>query len=99
MSATWWSVALTEEITADKPLSVDIGDQHLVLWRDEAGVARALEDRCPHRRAHLSLGCVRSTGWLQCGSHGWRYEGETGRIMEIPNMKDDQRVTNTEDNS
>lgn len=88
---SWWAVARSEEVTATKPLAVEIGDQPVVLWRDAAGVARALEDRCPHRRAPLSRGCIRSNGWIQCGYHGWSYEGETGRLQEIPNMKDQQR--------
>lgn len=87
----WWSVARSEDVTAQKPLAVDIGDQPVVMWRDTTGAARALEDRCPHRRAPLSLGCVRDNGWLQCGYHGWSYDGETGRLREIPNMKDEQR--------
>jgi hypothetical protein len=87
----WWTLARSEEVTDKKPLAVDIGDQPVVLWRDKQGIARALEDRCPHRRAPLSLGCIRDNGWIQCGYHGWSYEGETGRLKEIPNMKDDQR--------
>lgn len=87
----WWAVARSEEVTSKKPLSVDIGDQPVVLWRDERGIARALEDRCPHRRAPLSLGCIRDNGWIQCGYHGWSYDGETGRLKEIPNMKDQQK--------
>lgn len=87
----WWAVARSEEVTSDKPLSVDIGDQPIVLWRDNHGIARALEDRCPHRRAPLSLGCIRDNGLIQCGYHGWSYDGETGRLKEIPNMKDQQK--------
>ncbi len=87
----WWAVARSEEVTSQKPLSVDIGDQPIVLWRDNQGIARALEDRCPHRRAPLSLGCIRDNGWIQCGYHGWSYDGETGRLKEIPNMKDQQK--------
>ena len=90
-AAAWWAVACSEEVTSKKPLSVDIGDQPIVLWRDQNGVARALEDRCPHRRAPLSRGCVRQDGLIQCGYHGWSYDGETGRLREIPNMKDEQR--------
>ena len=73
MESTWWAVARSEEVTGDKPLSVDIGDRPVVLWRDLKGIARALEDRCPHRRAPLSLGCIRKEGWIQCGYHGWSY--------------------------
>jgi len=87
----WWAVARSEEVTDKKPLAVDIGDQPIVLWRDKQGIARALEDRCPHRRAPLSLGCIRDNGWIQCGYHGWSYEGDTGRLKEIPNMKDQQK--------
>ena len=90
-AASWWSLARSEEVTDKKPLAADIGDQPVVLWRDAQGIARALEDRCPHRRAPLSLGCVRKDGLLQCGYHGWSYEGATGRLAEIPNMKSEQR--------
>jgi nitrite reductase/ring-hydroxylating ferredoxin subunit len=87
----WWAVARSEEVTSVKPLSTDIADQPIVLWRDKQGMARALEDRCPHRRAPLSLGCIRESGWIQCGYHGWTYDGETGRLKEIPNLKDKQK--------
>jgi nitrite reductase/ring-hydroxylating ferredoxin subunit len=87
----WWAIARSEEVSGSKPLSVDIADQPIVLWRDRQGIVRALEDRCPHRRAPLSLGCVRDNGWLQCGYHGWSYDGATGRLVEIPSMKDKQK--------
>jgi nitrite reductase/ring-hydroxylating ferredoxin subunit len=93
MNSTWWAVARSEEVTGKKPLSVDIGDRPVVLWRDQNGHARALEDRCPHRRAPLSLGCIRKEGWIQCGYHGWSYDGETGRVREIPNLKNEQRFS------
>jgi nitrite reductase/ring-hydroxylating ferredoxin subunit len=89
--ADWWTIACTEEVSTKKPLSTDVGDQPIVVWRDQNGVARALEDRCPHRRAPLSRGCIRDNGLIQCGYHGWSYDGETGRLKEIPNMKAEQR--------
>jgi nitrite reductase/ring-hydroxylating ferredoxin subunit len=91
----WWAVALSDEVTGKKPLAVDIGDQPVVLWRDTQGAVRALEDRCPHRRAPLSLGCIRDNGWIQCGYHGWSYDGETGRLKEIPNMKGQEKFPPT----
>jgi nitrite reductase/ring-hydroxylating ferredoxin subunit len=93
MDSTWWAVARSEEVTGKKPLSVDIGERPVVLWRDLEGRPRALEDRCPHRRAPLSLGCIRKEGWIQCGYHGWSYDGETGRVREIPNLKNEQRFS------
>jgi nitrite reductase/ring-hydroxylating ferredoxin subunit len=87
----WWAVARSEEVTSAKPLNVDLGDQPVVLWRDAGGVARALEDRCPHRRAPLSLGCVLGNGMIQCGYHGWTYDGATGHLKDIPNLKGEQK--------
>lgn len=87
----WWAVARSEEVTGDKPINVDIGDQPIVLWRDKAGIVRALEDRCPHRRSPLSLGCILASGAIQCGYHGWTYDGESGRLLDIPNLKGEQK--------
>lgn len=87
----WWAVARSEEVTNIKPINVDLGDQPVVLWRDAGGVARALEDRCPHRRAPLSLGCVLGNGMIQCGYHGWTYDGGTGHLKDIPNLKSTQK--------
>ena len=87
----WWAVARSEEITREKPVNVDIGDQPIVLWRDADGVARALEDRCPHRRAPLSLGCILPNGAIQCGYHGWTYDGENGQLVDIPNLKSERK--------
>jgi nitrite reductase/ring-hydroxylating ferredoxin subunit len=62
-----------------------------VLWRDKDNAVRALEDRCPHRRAPLSLGCVLKSGAIQCGYHGWTYDGQSGRLVDIPNLKGEQK--------
>lgn len=87
----WWAVARSEELSSSKPINVDIGDQPVVLWRDADGIARALEDRCPHRRAPLSLGCVLGNGMIQCGYHGWTFDGATGHLKDIPNLKSTQK--------
>lgn len=91
MAEAWWAVARSEEVTSAKPINVDIGEQPIVLWRDHQGVAHALEDRCPHRRAPLSLGCVLGNGMIQCGYHGWTYEGKTGHLKDIPNLKSEAK--------
>lgn len=91
MAEAWWAVARSEEVTSAKPINVDIGGQPIVLWRDQQGVPYALEDRCPHRRAPLSLGCVLGNGMIQCGYHGWTYDGETGHLKDIPNLKSDAK--------
>jgi nitrite reductase/ring-hydroxylating ferredoxin subunit len=54
-------------------------------------VACALEDRCPHRRVPLALGTVTPKG-LQCGYHGWTFDGTTGACNTIPNLRAEERV-------
>jgi nitrite reductase/ring-hydroxylating ferredoxin subunit len=82
----WRAVALSTEIRSGGVKAVSVGNEPIVLFRDSAGELKALEDRCPHRRVPLSLGMVRSEGWLQCGYHGWSFDGATGRCMAIPNL-------------
>jgi nitrite reductase/ring-hydroxylating ferredoxin subunit len=57
-----------------------------VLYRDRDGVARALRDRCPHRRLPLSMGRLTGNG-LQCGYHGWTFDGASGQCTVIPNFR------------
>jgi len=54
----------------------------IVLFRDAAGRARALDDRCSHRNAPLSTGNVRA-GRLQCRYHGWTYDAD-GTLAAVP---------------
>jgi phenylpropionate dioxygenase-like ring-hydroxylating dioxygenase large terminal subunit len=58
-------------------------DLPLVLFRDAAGTPHALVDRCPHRNVPLSLGRVLPDGTLQCGYHGWCFDGG-GRCTTVP---------------
>jgi nitrite reductase/ring-hydroxylating ferredoxin subunit len=88
---TWWTVAHSEDLY-DAPIAVRVGAQELVAFRDTAGDARVLDDVCPHRRVPLSLGRVDETGKLQCGYHGWCFDGGSGKLARIPNYRADQRV-------
>ncbi len=57
----------------------------LVLFRDAGKKACALLDRCAHRNVPLSLGRVARDGSLECGYHGWRFDG-AGRCVEVPGL-------------
>jgi phenylpropionate dioxygenase-like ring-hydroxylating dioxygenase large terminal subunit len=56
----------------------------LVVFRDGAGRASVLVDRCPHRNAPLSAGRVHH-GALECGYHGWRFDADGGCVA-IPGL-------------
>lgn len=78
----WMIAGLSRELGRRAPLAVTLEGRALVLFRDADGRAAALEDRCAHRNAPLSLGRV-VDGKLECGYHGWRYDA-TGRAAEVP---------------
>ena len=89
----WHPVALATAV-GTAPLAAQLLDQPLVLWRDAAGAVHAWADRCPHRGARLSLGCVRD-GQLECPYHGWRFAGSgpmvgqvAGQVMLVPALPD-----------
>src|SRR5947207_1600031 len=77
-----WYIACESRALKSKPRTVAIFGQAIVLWRDEARKAHALLDRCAHRNAPLSNGRVRVNG-LQCGYHGWCYNG-AGFCTHVP---------------
>ena len=53
-----------------------------MLFRDATGAPSALLDRCPHRNVPLSAGRM-ADGLLECGYHGWRFDG-TGACRLVP---------------
>jgi len=79
----WWYPACMSHDLGRHPQAVTLMDLPLVLFRDRDGDAHALVDRCPHRNVPLSLGRVHPDGTLQCGYHGWRFDGG-GRCTAVP---------------
>lgn len=77
----WYCAAHSAEIT-DKPLARIICGMPMVLYRGESGRVVALEDRCPHRQAPLSLGNVIGDE-IQCDYHGLIFD-RTGACVHIP---------------
>ena len=80
----WYVAAWPHEVT-DKPLARRLGNQPVVLYREQNGHVVALLDRCPHRGAPLSLGEVTSKG-IQCNYHGLVF-GDDGKCRVIPGQE------------
>lgn len=78
----WYCAGPAKALKKDAPLAAELFGRRLVLWRDEAGRARAADARCPHLGADLSLGTV-SAGRLTCGFHLWTYASD-GRCVACP---------------
>ncbi len=77
----WYLAAWRDEI-GDKPLARTILNEPLVLFRAADGRIAALEDRCCHRAAPLSMGALVPEG-LQCGYHGMVFDA-AGQCVAIP---------------
>src|SRR5262245_50823912 len=80
-----WYVAATSAEVGDKPLGRKICNQDVVLFRRAGGAISVLENRCPHRKAPLSLGRV-VDGELECAYHGLRFDG-AGVCTLIPSQR------------
>jgi phenylpropionate dioxygenase-like ring-hydroxylating dioxygenase large terminal subunit len=80
----WWVAAFSDEVGASL-MGRWLLDTPVLLYRTEAGRAVAIEDRCPHRGAPLSLGCRKGDA-VQCGYHGFTFDSE-GRCIDVPSLK------------
>ena len=77
----WYPVSPSWKVR-NAPIGVTRLGERIVLWRDAEGRVHALEDRCPHRGARLSL------GWnlgdrVACWYHGIEIDGG-GTVKKVP---------------
>ncbi|MFN3456412.1 MAG: Rieske 2Fe-2S domain-containing protein [Novosphingobium sp.] len=79
----WWVAAYSSEVGRDL-LGRWLLDTPVLLYRTEEGRAVAIEDRCPHRGAPLSLGCLKGDN-VQCGYHGFTFAPD-GACIRVPSI-------------
>jgi len=78
---TWYIAAEPQEVT-QKPLARTILGRPIVLFTTASGRTVALDDRCPHRFAPLSIGRVVGEN-LRCGYHGAEFDA-AGVCVAVP---------------
>lgn len=81
--ADQWTPVLPSTDVRAKPRRVVVAGEALVVWRDNAGRAAVLLDRCPHRSVSLALGSRTREGGLACKFHGWEF-GTDGACAYVP---------------
>lgn len=82
----WYAIIESKSIKS-KPFGLVRLNEKLVLWRDSQHVLHCIYDRCCHRGASLSEGCLEGD-YLACPFHGFKYNAK-GNVVEIPaNGKD-----------
>ena len=82
----WYVAAWEHEIEDGKPYQMMVLGEPIVLYRTaETGGVVALEDRCVHRLAPLSLGRCEGAK-LRCMYHGLLFDTD-GKCVEIPGQE------------
>jgi nitrite reductase/ring-hydroxylating ferredoxin subunit len=79
----WFPVARADEAVPRHVIHAQLLGQELAVWRDDAGLVNAWENRCPHRGVRLSIGHNLGTE-LRCQYHGWRFASGSGQCTLIP---------------
>jgi phenylpropionate dioxygenase-like ring-hydroxylating dioxygenase large terminal subunit len=77
-----WYVAAWAHELSNKPLARTLLGESVVMYRGSDGLPVALEDRCCHRAAPLSLGKVEGN-CIRCMYHGLKFDSG-GQCVEIP---------------
>lgn len=81
----WYVAAWDKEIPESGLFSRTIINMPLVFWRTGDGEIVALEDRCCHRGAPLSMGRQEGDD-IRCMYHGLKFN-RGGQCIEIPNQE------------
>jgi vanillate O-demethylase monooxygenase subunit len=81
----WYVAGTTQQLNEKGMISLTMLGEPVVIYRKANGTPVALEDRCVHRFAPLSLGRVEGDN-LRCMYHGILFS-EQGRALEIPGQE------------
>lgn len=90
LSDFWYAVGESRELSRGRMIGRSILGELVVLFRRADGTLAALQNRCLHRNAPLSLGS-RKDDSIVCPYHGWRYS-VSGRLTAIPSLTDPSRT-------
>jgi phenylpropionate dioxygenase-like ring-hydroxylating dioxygenase large terminal subunit len=87
----WFAVAVGAELAPGAVLARHYFGRDLAVYRGEDGAAHVVDAYCAHLGAHLAAGGKVRGGRIVCPFHGWCYDGQTGRCVEIP-YADGERI-------
>src|SRR5215203_1857100 len=77
----WYIAALSTEVNR-KLMDRWILEQNVLLYRREDGVAVAMQNRCAHRSAPLSMGRLEGDR-VVCAYHGFTFDA-CGKCVRVP---------------
>jgi vanillate O-demethylase monooxygenase subunit len=78
----WYAAGWSRDFPPEALTAVTILNEPIVIYRKSDGAAVALQDRCCHRFAPLSMGRIEGDD-LRCMYHGLKF-APSGKCIEIP---------------
>ena len=67
--------------------SVQALGQNLAVFRGSNGRVMTVDAYCPHLGANLAAGGVVKGNCIECPFHGWKFDGISGKCVDIPYEK------------
>lgn len=89
MRRFWQPVYRAEDLPVGHAKPVRIMGTDFTLYRGHDGVPHAVDNRCSHRGAQLSVGYVEDD-CIRCLYHGWKFK-PSGECVERPGDSDQER--------
>lgn len=80
----WYLATFSHELAPGDVQPLEMLDRQLVAFRTDDGVAHVVDAHCPHMGAHLGHGGEVIDNCIRCPFHHWRYEGASGKCVQIP---------------
>lgn len=80
----WFIVAESRALEPGQTSALHVFGRDVVLYRGADGAPRMVDAYCAHLGAHLGVGGRVEEGCLRCPFHGWLYDGDSGKCVEIP---------------
>jgi phenylpropionate dioxygenase-like ring-hydroxylating dioxygenase large terminal subunit len=80
----WYKALYSDELVRGDVKPLSILEREFAVYRGEDGVVRMTDAYCPHLGAHLAHGGTVEGNALVCPFHNWKWEGESGRCLDVP---------------
>lgn len=90
----WHCLGLTDTFRDGRPHGIDAFGTRLAVFADSTGALNVLDGYCRHMGADLSMGSVKGDT-LACAFHDWRWQGSTGRCVQVPYARRAPRLART----
>uniref|UniRef100_A0A6C0I498 Rieske domain-containing protein n=1 Tax=viral metagenome TaxID=1070528 RepID=A0A6C0I498_9ZZZZ len=84
----WYVIGQTSDFETNIPKKATIWNKSYVVWKNEAGQFKALDDVCSHRGASLSGGSI-TNNCATCPYHGYEFS-DKGLLTKVPGIDFDK---------